>query len=633
MPLIRLHQLCLEYGDQPLLDHADLIVEEGERVCLLGRNGVGKTTLLNVIAGSIKPDSGEVWRKPGVRVAQLEQVLPEAENKTVYEVVGEGLFELQQLRKEYEEIVKSTHDVATLKRMEYLQQVIDAQDGWHIENKIETVISALRLPAQQRMSELSGGWRRRVALAKALVCSPDVLLLDEPTNHLDILTIEWLEQQIRLFKGSVLFITHDRRFLQVLASRIIELDRGHLSSWPGDYQRYLLEKEKSLLEEARHDRLFDKKLAEEEAWIRQGIKARRTRNEGRVRALEHLRKIRAQRRSVQGSANFTIDKAEPSGYKVIEAFNVCYHYTGQPLIDKFSCKILRGDRIGLIGNNGAGKSTLLKILLGELQPQQGTIKHGTHLEIAYFDQLRQALDPEKTLLDNVGQGREFIFVNGKERHVISYLADFLFSARRVRSPVKSLSGGERNRLLLAQLFAKPANLLVLDEPTNDLDIETLEILEQRLVEFQGTLLIVSHDRSFLDNVVTSTLAFEGDGKIQEYIGGYEDWLRQSGRLQDFEQADSTQKHKEQNSVAKRPRSAPKKLSYTLQRELNMLPDRIEKLEEALQFLQQQTLEAGFYSQNKDRIQQVLEEIRRLQTDLDTATARWEELELMMVNLS
>lgn len=632
MSLIRLDQLCLDYGDQPLLDHADLLLEEGERVCLVGRNGAGKTTLLNVIAGHTRPDSGDVWRKPGLRIARLEQALPEAEDKTVFEIVSDGLADLQQLRREYAALTAINADAAVLKKMERLQHTIEAQDGWNIDTRIETVISALQLPAKRKMRELSGGWRRRVALAKALVCSPELLLLDEPTNHLDILTIEWLEKQIRFFKGSVLFITHDRRFLQALATRIVELDRGHLSSWPGDYRTYLQEKEKRLAEEERHHREFDKKLAEEEVWIRQGIKARRTRNEGRVRALENLRVIRAQRRTVQGTANFKIADAESSGHQVIEAFNICYRYDEQPLIEKFSGKILRGDRIGLIGNNGAGKSTLLRILLGELPPQQGKVKHGTHLEVAYFDQLRQALDVEKTVLDNVGQGREFIFVNGKERHVISYLADFLFSAQRVRSPVKSLSGGERNRLLLAQLFAKPANLLVLDEPTNDLDIETLEILEQRLLEFKGTVLIVSHDRSFLDNVVTSTLAFEGEGHIQEYIGGYEDWLRQSGRLQDFEQIEFAQKDKTGDFVSKKLSVPNKKLSYKLQRELDMLPAHIELLERQLLALQEQTLQTTFYAQNKVEIQRVLEEMSKLQADLHTVTTRWEELELMQTNV-
>lgn len=632
MSLIRLDQLCLDYGDQPLLDQADLLLEEGERVCLVGRNGAGKTTLLNVIAGHTRPDSGEVWRKPGLRIARLEQALPEAEDKTVFEIVSDGLADLQQLRREYAVLTTINADAAVLRKMERLQHAIEAQDGWNIDTRIETVISALQVPAKRKMRELSGGWRRRVALAKALVCSPELLLLDEPTNHLDILTIEWLEKQIRFFKGSVLFITHDRRFLQALATRIVELDRGHLSSWPGDYRAYLQEKEKRLAEEERHHREFDKKLAEEEVWIRQGIKARRTRNEGRVRALENLRVIRAQRRTVQGTANFKIADAESSGHQVIEAFNICYQYDEQPLIEKFSGKILRGDRIGLIGNNGAGKSTLLRILLGELPPQQGKVKHGTHLEVAYFDQLRQALDVEKTVLDNVGQGREFIFVNGKERHVISYLADFLFSAQRVRSPVKSLSGGERNRLLLAQLFAKPANLLVLDEPTNDLDIETLEILEQRLLEFKGTVLIVSHDRSFLDNVVTSTLAFEGEGHIQEYIGGYEDWLRQSGRLQDFEQIEFAQKDKTGDFASKKLLVPNKKLSYKLQRELDMLPAHIELLERQLLALQEQTLQTTFYAQNKVEIQRVLEEMSKLQADLHTATARWEELELMQTNM-
>jgi ATP-binding cassette subfamily F protein uup len=526
MSLVRFDEVSLEFGDQKILVQADLAIDSGERVCLIGRNGAGKSTTLRLITREIEPDSGEVVRKSGLVVSQLAQSLPEVMDIQVREVVKSGLGGIQQLLEQYRQRSQEELDSQGLTDLQDLHQLIDAHGGWNIEQRVETTMTELDLPAEKKMSELSGGWRRRVALAKALVQKPDLLLLDEPTNHLDILTIKWLETTVFGYADSVIFITHDRAFLQRLATRIVEIDRGKLTSWPGDFDKYLARKEKSIEVEARENAKFDKKLEQEEIWVRQGIKARRTRNEGRTRALAKMREERSQRVARDKSARMYIEEAEQSGRKVIRARKVNYRYQEEPLIENFSIKIMRGDRIGLLGNNGVGKTTLLRLLLGELEPQSGVIKHGTNLEVGYFDQLRQTLDLEKSVADNVGGGRTHIRLNGKDRHVVGYLKGFLFSPKRSMTPVKALSGGERNRIILAKLFMQPANLLILDEPTNDLDMETLEVLEQKLTEFSGTLIIVSHDREFLDNVVTSTLVFESDGRIQEYVGGYSDWVRQ-----------------------------------------------------------------------------------------------------------
>jgi ATP-binding cassette subfamily F protein uup len=498
MPLLSFDNLSIAFGAEKLLDNASFQLDAGERVCLIGRNGTGKTTLLRLLAGEIHADGGEIWRQPGLRIATLAQELPADTATTVFDMVAGGLEGLGELIAAYHDAaLRLAHDHAPeqMRRMERLQHELEARDGWRWQQRVETVISRLQLPADTPLAELSGGWRRRVLLGRALVRDPDILLLDEPTNHLDLETIQWLETELLEFRGGLLFVTHDRALLQRLATRLLELDRGALTSWPGDYAAFV-EKKAALLEvEARHQAKFDKNLAQEEVWIRQGIKARRTRNEGRVRALYALREERRQRREQQGKASFALEQAEMSGKLVIEAQHLQYAWQEEPLLRDFSTRILRGDRIGLIGPNGSGKTTLLNLLLGRLSPDRGQVRHGTKLEIAYFDQLREYLDPEQTVLDSVAGGRETIEVNGQRRHIIGYLGDFLFTAQRVRSPVKSLSGGERNRLLLARLFTQPANLLVMDEPTNDLDLETLELLEELLLEYTGTLLLVSHDRA------------------------------------------------------------------------------------------------------------------------------------------
>ncbi|MBA1146312.1 ATP-binding cassette domain-containing protein [Ectothiorhodospiraceae bacterium WFHF3C12] len=638
MDLVRLDNVSLEFGDTPLLSQADFGIQRGERVCLIGRNGAGKSSMLSLITGAIQPDAGTIQRMDGVRISQLEQTLPEGSDRTVREVVRSGMAEVQALVDRYHALATGEPGDKGLREMESLQQQIETHGGWHVEQQVETIISQLRLPAGKRLDTLSGGWRRRVAVGKALVSRPDLLLLDEPTNHLDISTIEWLESTLKGFPGAVLFITHDRRFLQALATRIVELDRGRLTSWPGDYESFLEKKEKWLEEEERQNALFDKKLAQEEAWIRQGIKARRTRNMGRVRALQAMRAERAKRLHRQGSARMQMEEADQTGRKVVEARNITHGYDGKPLIRDFSIRIMRGDRIGLIGNNGVGKTTLLRILLGQLQPDQGTMKLGTNLEIAYFDQLREKLDEEKTVSENVAEGRDHVTVNGKDRHIIGYLQDFLFSPRRARQPVKALSGGERNRVILARLFTKPANVLVLDEPTNDLDVEMLEVLESQLVEFQGTLLLVSHDRAFVDNVVTSTLAFEGNGRVQEYVGGYSDWLQRGATLA---QADEPEPEPSSSTLAS-PAQSPgpttarppraRKLGYKLQRELDQLPERIDGLEQAVEALQQRIAAPGFYEQDQQTIQSVLDDLDSQQASLDAAVERWAELEEMKAEL-
>jgi len=529
MSLLRFEDIRLDFGEQIILRDAEFSIEPGERVCLIGRNGAGKSTTLKLIMGEIEPDQGEIIPKAGMIVSQLRQNLPDAMDLPVREVILSGLHEIDALLQQYKEMSSQDLDKHGLAKLEALHAKIDAHDGWHIDQRVDATMSDLNLPTDKNMSELSGGWRRRVALARALVQNPDLLLLDEPTNHLDIATIKWLEDRIYSYPGAVLFITHDRAFLQRLATRIVEIDRGKLTSWPGDYANFLKRKDKALEDEETANARFDKKLGQEEVWIRQGIKARRTRNEGRVRSLEKMRTEFAGRVKQDDKARIHIEEAEQSGRKVIRAKNISYSYGDEKVIQNFSIKIMRGDRIGLIGNNGVGKTTLLRLLLGQLEPQTGTIKHGTNLEVGYFDQLRQTLDLEKSVAYNVGEGRTYITLNGKERHIVGYLKGFLFTPKRSSMPVKALSGGERNRVILAKLFTRPANLLVLDEPTNDLDIETLEVLEKKLCDYNGTLIVVSHDREFLDNVVTSTVVFEDDGRAKEYVGGYSDWVRQLQR--------------------------------------------------------------------------------------------------------
>lgn len=625
MTLISVDDVSLAFGLDVLLDRVKFQVAAGERICLIGRNGAGKSSLLKLIDGTQLPDSGTIWRKPALRLARLEQDLPLDTDLTVFEFVAEGLAGLGKLLAAYHSLtLQLTHHATEqdLMKLQNLQHEIDVNNGWKFEQDITTILNRLELNPDLKISELSGGWQRRAALAKALVTSPELLLLDEPTNHLDIEAIQWLEDQLMSWNIGLIFITHDRSFLQRLATRIIELDRGNLTSWPGDYQNFLLRKEEMLKAEDKHNADFDKKLAQEEKWIRQGVKARRTRNEGRVRALEAMRSERSKRRELQGNANFKISDAEKSGQLVIEGTHIHQTYHDKCVVDDFSIRIMRGDRIGLIGPNGIGKSTLLNLLLGNIEPQKGTIKQGTKLEVGYFDQLRAALDLEKTVAENVAEGSDTVEVNGQKRHIIGYLSEFLFTPQRALTPVKALSGGERNRLLLARLFCRPNNVLVMDEPTNDLDIETLELLEEVLSNYPGTLLLVSHDRKFLDNVVTSTLIFEGNGVIKEYIGGYQDWLRMQEKMVKPVNPTSNEK----KSDEKKPSSDSKKLSYKEQQELAKLPALIEKLEVEQAELQQQVNSPEFYQQTADKVKLALDKLEMLAENLQTALQRWEELE-------
>lgn len=628
MPLIRLDKACVAFGARPLLTDVDLLLEAGERVGLVGLNGAGKSTLLKVVNGSVHLDSGELWIDPACRVAELAQALPAADERRVWDVVASGLSDVVALRARYETLASAT-DNQSMAELERLQHELESVDGWTLEQRVQRVLDRLKLNGDALMSSLSGGWRRRAALGAALVQDPDLLLLDEPTNHLDIETIEWLEQQLLDFRGAVLFISHDRALVDHLATRIIELDRGKLTSFNGNYTAYTEQKQILLEQEERHNALFDKRLAQEEVWIRQGIKARRTRNEGRVRALKALRKERSERLSRQGKASFNLEEAQRSGKLVAELENVSVAFAGEPVISNFSASIQRGDRIGLIGPNGAGKSTLLKLVLGQLQPDQGKVLQGTKLEVAYFDQLRGQLDPDKSIIDNISEGRESIEINGQRRHIIGYLQDFLFSPERARTPVRALSGGECNRVLLARLFSQPANVLVLDEPTNDLDVETLELLEEILLDFTGTVLLVSHDRAFLDNVVTSTFAFEGNGQVRTYVGGYQDWLRQ--RPEPVKKTTSKEKPVADLKPAAQPEAAPKKttkLSYKLQRELDQLPALLEQAEAALAALQEETSAPTFYQQAHDVVTAKLDELAVKEQAVEALMERWVELESM-----
>lgn len=620
MPLLKLDNVSVAFGLKPVLDKANLQIDEQERVGLIGRNGEGKSTLLKVLAGEVLPDLGQVWRQAGVVVSTLEQSPELPEESTVYEAVADSLGEVGHLIARYHDMLLDL-DV-DLDALGKLQHKFEALDGWSVQQKVDSVLSRLNLPADQKISEMSGGWKRRVGLARALVVDPDVLLLDEPTNHLDMETIVWLEKQLVTFRGAVVCITHDRVFLQNIAKRIIEIDRGQLTSWSCTYEQYLERKAAALESEAKTNAEFDKKLAREEVWIRQGIKARRTRNEGRVRALQQLRRDRAERRSLAGSAKIEVETGEKSGKLVIEAENICVAYDGRKMVDDFSCRLMRGDRIGLVGPNGIGKSTLIKALLQQIEVDSGNVKHGTKLKVAYFDQHRESLDLEKTVIDLVSDGKETITINGRDRHIISYLGDFLFAPERARSPAKVLSGGERNRILLAKLFSMPANFIVMDEPTNDLDVETLELLEELLVEYDGTLILVSHDRKFLENVVTNFWLFEGDGAIIDYVGGIPDWAK---IIKGAGQTDQAAKKPADSAVEKKPVKKPK-LSFKVKKELDELPKQIEALETTLSELQQLTGTPEFHAGDRDEIKSKMDELTAIDTQLQEKYKRWDELE-------
>ena len=627
MFLVRLDAVSLAFGPRKLLREADLSIEPGERVCLVGRNGAGKTSVLRLVSGVQEPDEGEVRRHGDLCISELEQVLPGDEGRQVGTFVAEGLADIIQMTRQYREQAAVDLDAPGLKALQDLHSHIDAHGGWHPQQQVESICSEMGLDPAQPMKALSGGWRRRAALARALAPRPDLLLLDEPTNHLDFEAISWLEQRIAAFSGAVLFITHDRAFLQRLATRIVEIDRGKLRSWPGDYSDFLRRRAEALESEQQINTEFDRKLAEEEIWIRQGIKARRTRNEGRVRALEAMREVRAQRVNPDARARVHIEEADQSGRKVLDARSLSFGYGDEMLIRDFSLRIRRGDRIGLVGNNGVGKSTLLRLLLGEIEPDTGSIKWGVNVQLGYFDQHRRELDLDKTVAQIVGDGREYVTLDGKARHVVGYLRGFLFSAKRALTPVRALSGGERNRVILARLFTQPANFLILDEPTNDLDVETLEVLEEKLDEYSGTLIVVSHDRAFLDNAVSSILAFESDGAIQPYFGNYTDWVRRGRSLASGEVKRSPDQSDNDTFRHTRPVSA-RKLSYKLQRELDSLPSVIESVEIQLERLRSQTLDPKFYQREYSETQPVLDQLADLERELEEHLERWSELEEM-----
>tara|TARA_R110001599_G_scaffold42276_1_gene127472 strand:- start:3923 stop:5908 length:1986 start_codon:yes stop_codon:yes gene_type:complete len=645
MSIVRLENVSLAYGLRPLLDNVNFAIEEKQKICLLGRNGEGKSSLMSLLIKSSLPDSGEVNFQKGIKVGALPQSLPEADDRSVYDVVAEGLDELGGYLREYFALLEASSEVKAddqsqiLIKMEKLQEKIETLDGWTFQHKIESMLKRFGLAPAQKMKDLSGGWRRRVLLAKSLINEPDLLLLDEPTNHLDIETIKWLEARLQEFNGSLLFVSHDRAFIKALASNIIELDRGNLTPFNGGYSDYLVAKQKFFEEEDRQNQLFDKRLSEEEAWIRQGVKARRTRNEGRVRALKAMRETYKSRLSQQGKVDIKISEAEKSGRLVIEADNISHSFSnGRKVIDDFSISVMRGDRIGLIGANGAGKTTLIKILLTKLEPSQGSVRLGSKVEVAYFDQLRTGLNFEQTVFENVADGHDFIEVNGKPLHVMSYLNDFLFTAERARTPIKALSGGETNRLLLAKLFAKPANIIVMDEPTNDLDVDTLELLEDKLSDFQGTLLVTSHDRDFLDQVVSSTLVFEGAGSVNQYVGGYQDWVRQTGGILPVESqlvgesaeiaTEITKASDKEPAKTKVNDSKPKKLSYKLKLELEQLPVKIEQIEAEQAALQDLVNSPEFYKNDHQEIERISKLLADTEALLSSTVERWLELEDM-----
>lgn len=635
MSLVRINNGSLAYGYTPLLQNADFTIEPGERVCIVGRNGTGKSTLMKVLSKDVLLDEGEFNIANDVNVSRLQQDPPKAETGSVYSYIAAALKDIGEALEKYHQL---SHDVADanpddmermLNEMQRIQEVLDHNNGWQLDSRIIQNCQLLGLDPDKPLNELSGGWQRKVALARALVVDPDLLLLDEPTNHLDIDTIEWLEQFLLSFKGAIVFVSHDRGFIQRMATRIVDLDRGVVISFPGNYQAYLDGKQEWLRVEAEKNAHFDKKLAEEEVWIRQGVKARRTRNEGRVRALKALRAERGERLNRQGNAKMAVSDTERSGKLVFDVKDVNYNLPDKNLVKNFSTTVMRGDRIALIGPNGCGKSTLIKLLIEKLQPQSGEIKVGTKLEVAYFDQYREALDPEKTVEENVGEGKSTVTINGQDRHILSYLQDFLFSPMRARTPVKALSGGEKNRLLLARLLLRPANLIILDEPTNDLDIETLELLESLLTDFEGTLLIVSHDRAFIDNTVTSSWWFAGNGHWSEYVGGYQDAISQGAKFYSEEPVATTVVQSTpvvETKPVKTPEKAAKKLSYKLQKELEALPSEMEQLEQDIETLQQTVSSADFYNQPADTVNKALQTLAEKEQNLELCFQRWEELE-------
>ncbi|NQT68122.1 MAG: ATP-binding cassette domain-containing protein [Desulfobacteraceae bacterium] len=625
MALITMHDVCWGFGDPPLLENINFTLEKGERVCLLGRNGVGKSTLLKLVSGRMVPDSGDIWCSQGVTISWLTQGVPEDADGTIFEIVAEGFGETGRALVEYHRLCRDTDtpDQREQQKRGELQHLLDVKEGWTIFQSVETVLSRTGLDPTVLFGGLSAGMKRRTLFARALAQSPDILLLDEPTNHLDIDTILWMQDYIQRHVKTLLFVTHDRSFVSKIANRIMELDRGRLFSYPGNYDTYLKRREADLLSEEKQNTLFDKKLSQEERWIRQGIKARRTRNEGRVRALVKIREAYKSRRKKTGNVRLQLQEAERSGKLVIRAKGVGFSYNSEPLVDDFSFILMRGDKVGIIGPNGAGKTTLLNILLKNISPDTGEVRHGTHIEVAYFDQLRAQLDENKTLVENISEDNDYIVFNGRKRHVISHLKDFLFTPERCRTPVYVLSGGEKNRLLLAKLVTQPANVLVLDEPTNDLDIETLELLEELFLEYQGTVLLVSHDRSFLNNVVTSSLVFEGKGRVIEYAGGYDDWIAQ--RPKPEERKNATGKN---ITTPKRKGGSdkPKKLGYNEQRELETLPKRIESLEDEHRKLSDTMSDPLFYKKDKLELTRVKDRFNELTVEIDGAYKRWEELE-------
>lgn len=629
MALISLQEVRLAFGGPELIDGVTLRIGRRERVCLVGRNGAGKSTLIKIMSGEITPDAGEIIRSQKVRIASLAQEVPQNLSGTVFEVAAGGLGGVVDLLSEYHSVSNRLihgNNPDIMDELERIQHLIESSGGWQMQQRVETVLSRLSLDPDAPVAELSGGYKRRVLLARALVNEPDLLLLDEPTNHLDISSITWLEEFLKEYRGSILFTTHDRRFLQTLATRIIELDRGRVTDWPGDYATYLTRRQAELDAETTHNALFDKKLAQEEAWIRQGIKARRTRNEGRVRALKDMRRERLARREQAGSATMRLNEAERSGKLVLEAKGIGHICEGRPLIRDFSTTILRGDKIGIIGPNGSGKTTLLKILLGSLEPHRGTVRMGTNLEVAYFDQHRSQLLDDRSVVDNVGDGSDMVTVNGRTRHIIGYLETFLFPPERARSPVKVLSGGERNRALLAKLFTKPSNVLVMDEPTNDLDTDTLELLEEMLMEYEGTVLLVSHDREFLNNVVTGTIVFEGDGRLMEYAGGYDDWLQQRGPAAPVRTATAA---KPERPLPQRER--PKALTFKEKKELKDLPALIETLERERNEIFESLADPDFYRQNGGKLPAAKARIEELEKEITASYERWELLESIGVD--
>jgi len=637
VPLITLDHITMAFGHEPLLDDANLVVDPGERVAVIGRNGTGKSTLLQILSGALTPDAGVVWRAPAFGAAHLGQDVALTSRQSVFDAVAEGLGDLGELVAAYHRAalaVAEAGEPAQLAALGRLQHELEERNGWTLEQRVERILTTLSLPADALVTTLSGGWRRRVLLARALVAGPSLLLLDEPTNHLDLESIEWVEQYLAEYPGAVVFVTHDRAFLQRLATRIVELDRGRLTSWPGDYRTFLEKKDAWLANEALAGAKFDKKLAQEEVWLRRGVKARRTRDEGRVQALMRMREERAARRARTGSVRVTMDVAERTGTLVFEAEAVTKSFGSVSVVRDFSTRVVRGDRIGLIGPNGAGKTTLLRLLVGDLQPDRGEIRRGANVQIAYFDQQRAALDPERTVVETIAEGSDTLTIGGVARHVNSYLEDFLFSPARAQAQVKALSGGERNRLLLARLLTQPANVLVLDEPTNDLDLETLEVVESKLVDFPGTLLIVSHDRTFLDNVVTSTLVFEGGGRIEEHVGGYEEWRRQKTRQASAARVAEPRpvrragapRARSQTKAASGAKPTPRKLSFAERREFETLPDRIAALEAEDAALQAAVAHPNFYKEAASAIEATLARIETLRSERHAAYARWDELD-------